>query len=107
MKKRPTPSKCDVKLFSSDAKLQHTFISNFRTSDDYTEIDLLDLSDSAILILYRVQPLLCNDHKIGRYTRAVSRQLLGEHVTTATGTNATMAQQQRNGVFCVVRAEDL
>jgi hypothetical protein len=35
------------------------------------------------------------------------RQRLGKHVTAATETNATMVQQQRNGVFFVARAEEL
>jgi hypothetical protein len=53
------------------------------------------------------EPLLCNNHKIHRYTRAVSRQQLGKHIPTAADMNATMVQQQRNGVFCVVHAERL
>jgi hypothetical protein len=31
-------------------------------------------------ILQRVEPLLCDDREIGKYTRAVSRQRLGKHV---------------------------
>jgi hypothetical protein len=55
----------------------------------------------------RVEPLLRNDREISKYTRAISRQRLCKHVPAATDTNATMVQQQRNGVFCVVHAEML
>jgi hypothetical protein len=41
---------------------------------------------------------------MGGYTKAVSGQWLGKHVPAATDTNITVAQQQRNGVFCVIRA---
>jgi hypothetical protein len=34
-------------------------------------------------ILQRVEPLLCNDHKMDGYTRAVSEQRLGKHVPVA------------------------
>jgi hypothetical protein len=41
-------------------------------------------------------------------TVAVGRQWLSNnHVGTPTYTNATIAQQERNGVFCVVHAEML
>jgi hypothetical protein len=41
-------------------------------------------------------------------TTAVARQWLSsDRVGTPTNTNATVAQQQRNGVFCAVRAEML
>jgi hypothetical protein len=55
----------------------------------------------------RVEPLLCNDHEISKYTGAISRQCLGKHVPAATDTNATVVHQQRNGVFYVVHAEML
>jgi hypothetical protein len=50
--------------------------------------------------LKSVEPLLCNDREMGGYTRAVSGQRLGNHVTATTDTNATMVKKQRNGVFC-------
>jgi hypothetical protein len=59
------------------------------------------------MILLRVVPLIGNDSEISKYTRANSRQRLGKHVPPATDTNATMVQQQRNGVSYVVRAEML
>jgi hypothetical protein len=41
-------------------------------------------------------------------TTAVARQMLSSnHVGTAIDTNGTIALQQRNGVFCAVRAEML
>jgi 3-phenylpropionate/cinnamic acid dioxygenase small subunit len=55
--------------------------------------------------MQRVEPLLCNDREISKYTRDVSRQRLGKQVPETTDTNATMVQQQRNGVLYVVRAE--
>jgi ribosomal protein L36 len=53
------------------------------------------------------QHKLCNDCKIGKYTRATSEQWLSKHVPAATDTNATMVQQPRNGVFYVVCAKML
>jgi hypothetical protein len=50
-----------------------------------------------------MEPLLCNDREMDGYTRAISEQGLGKHVPTTTDTNATMVQQQRNGVFCVTQ----
>jgi hypothetical protein len=41
-------------------------------------------------ILQRVELSLCNDRKIGGYTRAVYGQQLGKRVPTATDTNATI-----------------
>jgi hypothetical protein len=38
----------------------------------------------------RVQPLLCNDHEMDGYIRAVSGQRLGKHFPAATDTNATI-----------------
>jgi hypothetical protein len=43
---------------------------------------------------------------MGLQTTAVARQWLSSnYVGTPTDRNATIAQQQRNGVFCAVRAE--
>jgi hypothetical protein len=36
------------------------------------------------------EPLLCNNHEISNYTRAVSRQWLGKQVPVATDTHATI-----------------
>jgi hypothetical protein len=61
-----------------------------------------------ILINDHVDPLLGNGHEISNYTTAVARQWLSsDHVGTPTNTNTTIAQQQRNGVFCAVHAEML
>jgi hypothetical protein len=49
--------------------------------------------------------LLSNDPEMGGYTRAVSGERLCKRVPAATDTSGTMVQQQRNGVFCVARAE--
>jgi hypothetical protein len=38
------------------------------------------------IILQRVEPLLCKDHEISKYTRDVSRQRLGKDVPAATNT---------------------
>jgi hypothetical protein len=43
-------------------------------------------------ILQSVEPLICNDCEINKYTITVSRQQLGKHVPAATDTNATMLQ---------------
>jgi hypothetical protein len=53
-----------------------------------------------VLILWRVEPLLCNDREISKYTKAVCRQRFGKHVPAVTDTNATMVQQQR---LCFLR----
>jgi hypothetical protein len=58
-------------------------------------------SNIQLKILQRVEPLLCNDRDISKYTRAVS------DIPAATDTNTTILQQQRNDVFYVVRAEML
>jgi hypothetical protein len=42
--------------------------------------------------MQRVEPLLCNNHDVGGYSRAVSWQRLGKHVPAATDTNATIEQ---------------
>jgi hypothetical protein len=58
--------------------------------------------------LCHADQLLGNDSKISNYTTAVARQWLSsDHVGTPTDTNATIALQERNGVFCEVRAEML
>jgi hypothetical protein len=59
------------------------------------------------ITLQRVEPLLCNDREICEYNRAVSRQLLCKYVPAATDRNATMVQQERNGVFYAIRADML
>jgi hypothetical protein len=56
-------------------------------------------------ILQRVEPLLCNDSEISKYTIAFSRQRLGKHVPAATDTKATILRKQRNGVFCDPRRD--
>lgn len=58
-----------------------------------------------IIKLQRVQPLLFNDCEINKYTTTAFRQRLYKHVRSATDTSRTTVQQQKNGVFCVVRAD--
>jgi hypothetical protein len=64
-------------------------------------------------IMWHVDPLLGNDREISNYktainvmalqTSAVTRQWLSRNrVGTPTGTKATMAHHERNGVFCAV-----
>jgi hypothetical protein len=43
--------------------------------------------------------------EMGGHIMAVSGQRLGKHVPAGTDTNATMVQQQRNGVFCCPRRD--
>jgi hypothetical protein len=58
--------------------------------------------------LWHVDPLLGNDGEITNRTTAVARQWLSsDYVGTPTYTNATTAQQQRNGAFCAVCAGEL
>jgi hypothetical protein len=55
--------------------------------------------------LWRVEPLLYNDHKMGGYTRPISVQQLGKHVPRATNLRATMVVLLETRCVCVVRAE--
>jgi hypothetical protein len=56
-----------------------------------------------VTALWHADPLLGNDRKISNYTKAVaSNGSANKHVFTA-----TVALQQRNGVFCVACAETL
>jgi hypothetical protein len=59
------------------------------------------------LLLSRVQPLLCDDRKIGEYTRSVSRQQLGKHFPEAKNRRATVEVLLETRCFCWVRAEEL
>jgi hypothetical protein len=60
----------------------------------FVKVHVLALHASTVqYILWYVDPLLCNSHCL--------------HVGILTDTNATMAQQQTNGVFCAVYAEML
>jgi hypothetical protein len=56
--------------------------------------------------LHHVEPLLCNDRKMGGYTRAVSRQWLRKHISVTKQqilNNATVGLQQcKSCVFYVV-----
>jgi hypothetical protein len=62
-------------------------------------------------MLWRVEPLLCNDREISEYTRPISGQRVGKHVPIARQqilNNATAGLQQWKGcVFYVVRADRL
>jgi DNA-binding Lrp family transcriptional regulator len=49
-----------------------------------------DLGVDETTILERVEPLLCNDGEIIKYSRDVSRQRLGKHVPAVTDTRATI-----------------
>jgi hypothetical protein len=51
------------------------------------------------LHLQCVQLLLCDDLKLGGYTRVVSRQRLGKYVPTATNRRATMEVQLETRCF--------
>jgi hypothetical protein len=59
-----------------------------------------------INILWHVDPLLGSDREIGHYTAAVARQ---RPVNNNRGMvfSATVALEQRNGVFCVIPADML
>jgi hypothetical protein len=50
--------------------------------------------------MQRIEPLLCDDSEISKYTRAVTRQQLDKHIPAAKDANTTMVQQQRDCVFC-------
>jgi hypothetical protein len=54
-----------------------------------------------------MEPLLGNDHKMGRYSGAVSVQLLGKHVPAATNRRATLEVLLETGWFSLVCAEIL
>jgi hypothetical protein len=57
-----------------------------------------------VIILFIVMDIRTSDilANITVACRAVSRQRLCKHVPAGTDTNATMVQQERNGVSCVV-----
>jgi hypothetical protein len=59
------------------------------------------------VILYRVQPLLCDDCEIGGYARADSGHRLGKHIPAATNRRATIKVLLVTGCFYLVRAEEL
>jgi hypothetical protein len=44
----------------------------------------------ALIILLRVEPLLCDDRERGKYARDISRQRLGKHVPGATNRRTTV-----------------
>jgi hypothetical protein len=58
-------------------------------------------------ILWRVEPLLCNDRKMGSCTETVSGQWLGNHIRAATNRRAKMDVLFETEWLCVVRAEFL
>jgi hypothetical protein len=59
-----------------------------------------------VKVFWHVDPLLGKDHKISNYTTAVAKQWLSsDRVFAESDTNLTIALQQRNGVFHVVRVE--
>jgi hypothetical protein len=57
--------------------------------------------------LQRVEPLLCNNCKVGGYTRAVPGQRLGKHVLRAMYRRPTMQVLLETVFFYVARAEML
>jgi hypothetical protein len=59
---------------------------------------------NAMIILWHIDPLLGNDRERSRYIIAVTEQRFWKQACLH-GTNSK--QKQRNGVFCVVRAEML
>jgi hypothetical protein len=57
-----------------------------------------------------VEPLLCNDHEMDGYTKAVSGQRLGKHVPVARQhilNNAIVGSQQWNSCFLCVPCQDV
>jgi hypothetical protein len=60
-------------------------------------------SDRHSNIVWRVEPLLCSDREISKYTKAVYRQLLCKHVPAATNAHAEIKillyYNNGNGVF--------
>jgi hypothetical protein len=58
-------------------------------------------------ILYRVQPLLCDDREIGEYTEDFTRQRLAKHVPPTTNRPSTIEVLLETGCFYVVRADEL
>jgi hypothetical protein len=49
----------------------------------FSFLSLAKLWSMFFLVLQRVEPMLCEDRNMGRYTRAFSRQSLGKHVPVA------------------------
>jgi hypothetical protein len=85
---RPRAQKVDQTV--EDSKFSHTERSQYEQVriQDRTPY-VLDIKRNCplrrfALILQRVESLLCDDREIGKYTRPVSRQRLGKHVSTAT-----------------------
>jgi hypothetical protein len=62
-----------------------------------TEIELI-----MCLVLWRVYPLLGNDREISKYTTAITKYRLSKQ---ACFRRNSWIQQQRNCVFCAIRAE--
>jgi hypothetical protein len=48
--------------------------------------------NTSIKVLWRIDPLLCNDREMGGYTRTVCGKRLGKHVPAATDTYATIEE---------------
>jgi hypothetical protein len=46
-----------------------------------------------------VEPLLCDDCEMGKYTRAVSEQQLSDHVPTAANQHTTIEVLLETGCF--------
>jgi hypothetical protein len=90
--------------FDSSDELRHFAFwssSDFRPPATYSEkmrlvfcgpfsSFIIIVSPIRLFILWRVEPLLCNDRVICRYTRVVSTQWLVKHVPAATNTHATI-----------------
>jgi hypothetical protein len=59
------------------------------TTDEHHGTLIRKLTERHKCILWRVEPLLCNDHEMSRFTMAVSGQQLRKHVPAVTDANAT------------------
>jgi hypothetical protein len=68
---------------------------------------LYRLGYSESYILLRVEPLLCDDREMGKYTGPDPRQRLYKHVPAAKNWRATIEVLVEPGCFYVVRAEEL
>jgi hypothetical protein len=68
-------------MFTAELCSSHCHIILFTNQTCFTQLTK---------ILLHVEPLLCNDHKISKCTRAISRQRLNKHVPMATDTHATI-----------------
>jgi hypothetical protein len=84
--------------------LNHMVICNYMESHGTCLTGGIYIYTLKFNILWHVDPLLGNDYEISKYTTAVTNQQLCKQACFH-GNN--WIQQQRNGVFCAIRAEVL